>query len=125
MFIKLKKIFECFSYFWKLFLCLKFFQKSKNVALCVFATHSRIKLQSQANYENLQDLFYKILLTRGVHDSLASGPLSREKHLEFFFKIFRKLGFSGFQPEAFVTHLQLIGKWKSQSRKRLRKISIF
>ena len=91
--VKSKNIFKCFSCFWKVFWFEKFSQKSKNLQLCIFALTHESCLSRELSRENPQDLFCKILKTRGVRDSLANGLLSHEKDLEKFSKFSEKLIF--------------------------------
>ena len=80
MFIKHKKIFECFNCFWKVF-CFEKLQKHQKLCNSVLATHSRNSIQSHApSREHTQ----KLLQLSG-----ESGPQS-QKRLR---KIFKNLAF--------------------------------
>ena len=100
--IKLKKIFEYFSCFWKVFWFEKISQKSKNLQLCILTTHSRVTsfmLQSRAQPEAFATIWrMKVLIAKKTY------------------KIFSKYGFKDFwrlirksqaQPKAFTTHSQV------------------
>ena len=97
-YFKHKKIFVCFSWFWKVF-CLKNLKISKIQFCLVLAAQSRVcqaaslsrifaghfwwlvrewKVQSRGSLRDFRG---------SARDSLAGRPSSREKHLEKFFKI--------------------------------------
>ena len=96
---KHKKIFECFSYFWKVFCFYKNWKFQKHCCP-VLATQSRVR-QVACHNRVLAGRFWWLVRewkvqSRGVHrdfhcsahDSLASETSNREKHLAKFFKTF-------------------------------------
>ena len=95
---KHKKIFECFSCFWKVFCFYKNWKFQKQCCP-VLATQSRVKQVACHNHELAGQFWWHVhkwkVQSRGVHrefrgsarNSLAGRPSSREKHLENFFII--------------------------------------
>ena len=96
---KHKKIFECFSYFWKVFCFYKNWKFQKQYCP-VLATQSRVR-QVACHSRELAGQFWRHVRkwkvqSWGVHkefrgsvrDSLVGRPSSREKHLEIIFHNF-------------------------------------
>ena len=96
---KHRKIFECFSCFWKVF-CSSKTENFKKQYCPVLVTQSRVSQVACHSYE-LAGQFWRLIRewkvqSRGVHrdfrgsarDSLASKTSSREKHLANFLKTF-------------------------------------
>ena len=96
---KYKKIFECFSFFWKVFCFYKNWKFQKQFCP-ILATQSRVR-QVACHSRDLAGRFWRLVRkwkvqSRRVHrdfcgsarDSLVSETSIREKHLANFFKTF-------------------------------------
>ena len=104
-----KKIFECFSCFWKVLCFCKNCQKFQKIFCLILATQLRVEPVACPSRESIKEIFQNLdfhafrgsgwrlgrewkVQSRGVHrafrgsvrDSLTSGTSSREKHLENF-----------------------------------------
>ena len=103
---KHKKIFECFSCFWKVFCSYKNWKFQKQCCP-VLATQSRVSQVACHNHEPTGQFWRLVhewkVQSRGVHrefrgsarDSLASETSSHKKHLANFFKSFGLKCFGG------------------------------
>ena len=113
---KHKKIFECFSCFWKVF-C--FYKNWKFQKLCcpILATQSQVR-QVACQSRELAGRFWRLVRewkvqSRRVHrdfcgsarDSFASETSSRKKHLANFFKTFGLKCFGGCLGDWLVTSI--------------------
>ena len=93
MFDQTQKYFKVFWLFLEVIFVLKNLQKSKNLSLCIFATHSRVMLSGELSRENTESFEHWTSFWQLYHDSLASGHMSRKKNLENFSKFSEKLIF--------------------------------
>ena len=94
MLINHKKIFECFSYFWKV-LCFykKIVKNFKKLCCPVLVTQSWVEPVACLSCESITEIFC---------DSLASKCFSREKDLEYFSKFWDFMFFATQVGELFV-----------------------
>ena len=115
---KHKKIFECFSCFWKVFFFYKNWKFQKQCCP-VLTIQSRVKQVACHNHELAGQFWWHVhkwkVQSRGVHrefrgsarNSLAGRPSSREKHLENFFIILTFSVLAACPSDLLATHSSL------------------